>query len=360
MKLYLLLAVALTVTACNKQSTTDIGKGQIYQTLDQREVITIISADELEYKAGDVNLVCKYTKQGDTPRLRVVSMVFGTAQVNYYEITTNDLEASNKILYNRAAFAREQVEIQNRIAVDRAIENNDLPRVRLLTEKANAQFLNDALRSAIAKSIRNNEGFDVDIVRYLLSRGAEPDLGSPAIYRAIGNNDLPRIRLLTEKASGKQLNSALSSAVGKEDIDVDIVQFFLSKGADPNYFYSETSGFIRPPLLVAIRDLGGSRRLDVVKALCDKGADVNFNKKLDGYGFGEHNPLIEAVTQSWDCRDAHLVEFLLQRGADPNLGRYGNRTALEYIEKDDSTYPEGRGPFIEIVPLLKKFGARSK
>jgi hypothetical protein len=108
MKISLILALLFTLAACDKQSEKDMGgptsapaqavpfKGEVYQALDLSEAITLVSADELEHHKGEFNLVCKYTKQGDT--LRLVENIFGTTQALYFKITPQGLRANDGIV----------------------------------------------------------------------------------------------------------------------------------------------------------------------------------------------------------------------------------------------------------------------
>lgn len=123
MKISLLLALLFTMAACDKQPATDAGgsptapaqavpfKGEVYQTLNQRKTITLVSADELEHHNGDFNLVCKYTKQGDT--LRLVENVMGTTQAVYFKITPQGLRGNDgTILYSPSGRRKAIEEIQ--------------------------------------------------------------------------------------------------------------------------------------------------------------------------------------------------------------------------------------------------------
>lgn len=136
LKISLTLALLFALPACDKQPATNTGgstsapaqavpfKGEVYRTIaerevvlevgpikatatkpdSKREVITLISADELEHQKGEFNLVCKYTKQGDT--LRVIENMMGTTQAVYYKIIPQGLRANDGTVFYSPAAAK--------------------------------------------------------------------------------------------------------------------------------------------------------------------------------------------------------------------------------------------------------------
>ncbi len=84
-------------------------KGQIYRSVDDATIITIISADELELtqpSSGFVNLICKYTRQDDSIRAVLTSM--GTTRALYLQVTSEGLVGgegtSGRTFYNPTAY----------------------------------------------------------------------------------------------------------------------------------------------------------------------------------------------------------------------------------------------------------------
>ena len=67
--------------------------GEVYRSLDGRNVLTLISKDECELAEGQTILLCKYTKQNDA--LRIVTTALGTSQVVYFRITDLGLQDNN-------------------------------------------------------------------------------------------------------------------------------------------------------------------------------------------------------------------------------------------------------------------------
>lgn len=78
--------------------------GGLYRTVNDNQVITLVSNDELELRTQAGNFLCKYTKQND--KLRVVAQILGTTQVIYYRITDEGLQNDEGIfLYNPVKYA---------------------------------------------------------------------------------------------------------------------------------------------------------------------------------------------------------------------------------------------------------------
>lgn len=115
----LFLSLTMLVTSCSKgESASNASapanepvkakpfEGQIFRTADDRQVMTLVSQDELEMRGGDAgadNLICKYTRQDDT--LRVVKTMLGTTLAVYYKITPDGLQANDgTVLFNSAKF----------------------------------------------------------------------------------------------------------------------------------------------------------------------------------------------------------------------------------------------------------------
>jgi hypothetical protein len=89
-------------------------KGQSYHVRNGRSAITLISADELEYRTDDHTiLLCKYTDQGAA--LRVIVTALGTQQVMYFRRVPNGLMSNSGELYLNSdgwAHLRRQEEIE--------------------------------------------------------------------------------------------------------------------------------------------------------------------------------------------------------------------------------------------------------
>lgn len=130
------------------------------------------------------------------------------------------------------------------------------------------------------------------------------------------------------------------------------VYALLDKGANPNHkwhasdTYYDKSQLGRTPLHLAADKMA----VEIVKILLENGSDPN---AIDNRGF---TPLMVAVPSKhqlvgWDAGigSVDTVTALLNSGADPNILRYAEKSALESAAKDGQ---------IEIAKLLIEHGAQ--
>ncbi|CAP62321.1 uncharacterized protein PODANS_0_150 [Podospora anserina S mat+] len=117
-------------------------------------------------------------------------------------------------------------------------------------------------------------------------------------------------QLLQLGASPSETNNGrygapLSAALNAKSICEDIVTALLDAGADPSVVTDEESGSHGFPLLFAVK----RDRLDLVKILVERGADVNLKAGL----------LITALQAAVELESDAIFNFLLEAGADVNL-----------------------------------------
>jgi len=158
---------------------------------------------------------------------------------------------------------------------------------------------------------------------------------NPVTY-AIQKKRLESLRILAEHKDFKAMLSIsddgqrLPLIEAMKENDLDILNFLLENGADPN----KESGLGETPLLTAILSMP-----TFVKFFLDKGADPN-KQGRDG-----KTPLIVTIE-----RAPELVNLLLEKGADPNLAdKNGNFPLLMAMEKGDQA----------LINLLISKGAKS-
>lgn len=156
---------------------------------------------------------------------------------------------------------------------------------------------------------------------------------------------------------------ATSLSVGAGNLDM--VQFLLSRGADPNA--NTTTGSSRPIELAAfgasilvleallnagaelkgrsaLPNAAGQGRADLVAYLLERGADINEIPDNDDIyenarELGVKNALCKAASQGQSA----VVELLLEQGADASIRDTKGRSALELAKK------EGHESCIEIL-----------
>ena len=138
---------------------------------------------------------------------------------------------------------------------------------------------------------------------------------------------------IEDKEELNDINYVLITAVAAECFNA--VKFLLNAGASVNSRAENGS----TPLVVASLILSGK----ITELLCKANADLNLP---DTRGL---TPLMWACHCARGAGDAHIIELLLQSGANPNVGTSSGQTALLSIEFDDS--------HLEIVRSLLEAGA---
>lgn len=115
------------LSACNRNPETATGRapnarveaaafnGQSYRTQDGRSAVTLISAEELEYRVPDgTTFLCRYSDQRNA--LRVIVTALGTQQVLYFRRVPDGLISNDGMVYlNPSALA----ELQRREELER-------------------------------------------------------------------------------------------------------------------------------------------------------------------------------------------------------------------------------------------------
>lgn len=204
------------------------------------------------------------------------------------------------------------------------------------------------------------------IVKLLLEHGADPNLASPyqgvpfkPIHLAIGKDQLDIVKLLVQ--AGLNLNDnefQLPLSLAIEEKKVPIFDYLLAAGANVNAKGSsrgpEKLQF--QPLIAAIhfKDTNSVLKLisaganvnttfdgwsalqyavnggtsEMVKALCEKGAEVNY--RTPGKYF---TALILSVIRKPISLD--IMRILCEYGADTNIRTYQNQTAYSYAQQID-------------------------
>ncbi len=150
-----------------------------------------------------------------------------------------------------------------------------------------------------------------DVVRLLLERGANPNGdgdGTPPLHWAAADGTIETIRILLDAGANVNVPDPRESGMIPLERAVvnnhqDVVELLLSRGANPN-----GSPRLTPPLHFAI---GHLRDADMARILLEAGANPNVPDPEQD----EALPLELAVRD----KDAEITQLLLQRGADPNM-----------------------------------------
>lgn len=193
--------------------------------------------------------------------------------------------------------------------------------------------------------------YDGHMIEPLLDKGADPDATEPEQEYTPG-----LYRLLTTIKSFEEGRTALHITVRNNKTTT---QTLLRRGANPNAGSRHKKG---TPLCAAVgkADFDGRKDHSLIQCFLDHGADINAG------GGAAPTPLMSAmeICQMWPAEKAivhksqlAVIEFLLQRGADPNQVATLNRG---YDDIGTCT-PSGFARHWElrkVEKLLLKYGAK--
>lgn len=238
-----LIALALNLPACSRQpeSTAKPAKPaeaqiQAYRAIGGRQVIAIISTNELELREGGENLVCTYTQQGN--KLRVIVNVMGTTTAKYFDVTPMGLvDEGGNVFYEPETFEKVTAQIRLNTGLMEAVKQNNAAGIdRFVIEGANVEARDDrgtALVVAVQKCATR-------AVEALLKNGADPnqknDDGLTPLMMAVslGNNwERARKQELDNIASLLCSNGAdldLSDQMGNTALILSIINNRLEAG----------------------------------------------------------------------------------------------------------------------------------
>ena len=181
--------------------------------------------------------------------------------------------------------------------------------LRLLLDRgAELRAQDRAGATALALAARSA---DVDVVRFLVDRGLDPNALSPGARRAgFSRNDLPTAEYLMSKAPSPAQDLLGVAATWQP---VHVVARWIELGGDPNNVFA--GQYSRTPLMNAVTS--EAEGADTLKLLLDKGANPNAETPE-----GER-PLDWAVYKG----DRAKIEVLEQYGATRGRGPRGEEIA---------------------------------
>ena len=234
----------------------------------------------------------------------------------------------------------------------RAVEGNDIPRVReLLAEgvdpDSGAEDDVPALFYAIGMADFGPHDWwfgsgDPELVELLLEHGADPNFEGDSPYGSLVallsiSGDLRLLELLLQHGADPDLGHALVVAAGSDRPAAGLM--LLEHGADPNV-RSREDGI---PLAAAAE----KGHLELVRALIEAGAEVNPKPGMAGL------PLQSAAEEG----HAEIVELLLANGAEVTLHVAAILGDVERIvELLDGGADVNEGDVIDATPLLLAAG----
>ena len=212
-QLILTTTMALT-TSCSKIKTFE---RQVYRSVDDTQVVTLTSSDELEFSEGGMNIVCKYSKDGDS--MRIILNARGVQQALYYKFVTQGIKAQDgTILYEPEQYqsVMRQINLQRCQAqfFDACVRGNVGALKDLLSKGAEMESKNDKGLTPLMAAVAARRP---ESVAALLALKANPNSATPAMVTplmlasgggswALGED--PRSRIIQSLiANGANLNA---------------------------------------------------------------------------------------------------------------------------------------------------------
>jgi ankyrin repeat protein len=187
---------------------------------------------------------------------------------------------------------------------------------------------------------------DTDILLLLIKHGADPNTvldrrtGHAALTTAVLHSQEEAALILVQLTERLQCARALSFAVQKKD--KPMCESLLKNGAAPEFNLSDLAGqspeddmthFWVQPIVYAVQRL----EIRLVQMLLDHGADVNV--KCPRWPKGPDNAEYSHVLFSpVEIQHEKMVDFLLERGADPNVVDLYDRPPLTYAIECGNEY----------------------
>ena len=225
----------------------------------------------------------------------------------------------------------------------------DIEKVRvLLAHGANVNATSESERTPllVASSLPRT----VDVLRLLLDRGAnlraQDRAGATALALAVRSADVDVVRFLVERGLDPNALSPAARRAGLSRYDLPTTEYLMSKGLTPAPDVLVTTATWHPTAIVA-------RWIEL-------GANVNASNAAQY----NRTPLLTAVTS--EAEGADTLTLLLDRGADPNVKTTegespldwaiykGDRAKIAVLERHGAM--RGNGPRREEIPPPAKGG----
>lgn len=183
----------------------------------------------------------------------------------------------------------------------------------------------------------------IDMLKLLLTKNIPVNFKNNALLEAIENEEIELIKLLLD--NGADVNyidncqcPLITAAKTYSCESTEIIKLLIEKEADVNLIIKNTDSV----LTIICHSGHSSSLIENVKLLLDNGADINYQRKYDGY-----TALMISIQ-----RFSGLTELLVQKGADLTLKNHNGKMAKDITSARDLI--KLLTPTVPKVPIVTK------
>ena len=221
-------------------------------------------------------------------------------------VRTDNIEMAKLLINNNSDINIKNKDGKNMIMI--ACENGNEEMFNLLVEN-NADINTKSSWGASALIYASEKG-NINIMQYLIDNGidvngkADDNGDTPLIWAVTGENPYEASKLLIE--NGADVNATNNSGVAPATILAgsvpEVVKLLKDNGADLDTKFADDD----PPIAIA----ASVGNLEIVKALVENGADVNYYPNDMNY---------TAIYHAIDQHNYEVAEYLFKNGVDLNI-----------------------------------------
>ena len=221
-------------------------------------------------------------------------------------VRTDNIEMAKLLINNNSDINIKNKDGKNMIII--ACENGNEEMFNLLVEN-NADINTKSSWGASALIYASEKG-NINIMQYLIDNGidvngkADDNGDTPLIWAVTGENPYEASKLLIE--NGADVNATNNSGVAPATILAgsvpEVVKLLKDNGADLDTKFADDD----PPIAIA----ASVGNLEIVKALVENGADVNYYPNDMNY---------TAIYHAIDQHNYEVAEYLFKNGVDLNI-----------------------------------------